>query len=245
MPAASSPSFVEPALRAKLHGLRANPGEVTRERLLEVGLQLFAEQGFPKTSVRQIAQAAGANVAAISYHFGNKAGLYRAVYFCGAEPKTVTIAEASIDLASIFGHILAPLRSGGQARAWVRLQCREMLEPTGLWQEKVDRGIRPLHGALVALLCERVGLAEPDDGLQALATLVLAPAVHLLLSCELIDLIAPRLLGNDDAIDAWCTRLLRHAELLIVDERRSRAGAGAPDDARALATSELFLRSTE
>ena len=57
------------------------PGEGARERLLMAGLRLFALQGYSKTSTRELAEAAQANVAAISYYFRDKAGLYRAVFF--------------------------------------------------------------------------------------------------------------------------------------------------------------------
>ena len=55
----------------------------SRARLLSAALRLFAENGFAKTSIRQIAEAAGANTALISYYFGDKKGLYNAAY---AEP---------------------------------------------------------------------------------------------------------------------------------------------------------------
>src|SRR5258706_2235424 len=55
-------------------------GEQSRGRLLHAGLRLFAQQGFAKTSTREIAEAANTNVASISYYFGDKAGLYRAVF---------------------------------------------------------------------------------------------------------------------------------------------------------------------
>lgn len=44
----------------------------TRDRLLNTALWLFAEQGFKATSLRQITQEAGANVASVNYHFGSK-----------------------------------------------------------------------------------------------------------------------------------------------------------------------------
>jgi hypothetical protein len=204
--------------------------EPARERLLLAGLRLFAEQGYAKTSIRQIALAAGANVAAISYYFGNKAGLYGAVFWGGTLPPDGEPAGPACTLTSLgdfFEHILAPLRSGAQARLWIKLHRREMIEPAGLWREKVDRGMQPMHGALVDLLCRRLHVARADDEVLALATLVIGPAVHLLVNCEVIDALAPQLLAGPDAVDRWRERLVRSAETLIEAERKRRARGDA------------------
>src|ERR1700684_1924176 len=47
----------------------------TRTRVLDAAEQLFAERGFRGTSVRAITDLAGANLAAVGYHFGSKAEL--------------------------------------------------------------------------------------------------------------------------------------------------------------------------
>lgn len=52
----------------------------TRGRLVEVGTRLFAESGFKGVSVRELCAEAGANIAAVRYHFGGKEGLYRAIF---------------------------------------------------------------------------------------------------------------------------------------------------------------------
>jgi len=51
----------------------------TREQLLAVGRTLFSRQGFAETSTRQIAAAAGCNLALINHYFGSKEGLLVAV----------------------------------------------------------------------------------------------------------------------------------------------------------------------
>lgn len=52
----------------------------TREALLDAAESLFAEQGLQAASLRAITQRAGANLAAVHYHFGSKEGLVRAVF---------------------------------------------------------------------------------------------------------------------------------------------------------------------
>ena len=48
----------------------------TRTKLLQTAARLFARKGYNGVSVRQIVKAAGVNISAIHYHFGDKQGLY-------------------------------------------------------------------------------------------------------------------------------------------------------------------------
>lgn len=57
----------------------ASPGGQTPERLLDAAELLFAERGIDAVSVRAVNAAAGANVAAVHYHFGSKDALVDAV----------------------------------------------------------------------------------------------------------------------------------------------------------------------
>ncbi|MFF3754071.1 TetR/AcrR family transcriptional regulator [Streptomyces sp. NPDC002018] len=60
----------------------------TRTQLLNAAEHLFAERGYRGTSVRAITELAGANLAAIGYHFGSKAELLAAVARRVIEPIT-------------------------------------------------------------------------------------------------------------------------------------------------------------
>lgn len=54
-------------------------GAATRQEALRIALELFTEQGYEATSLRQIADALGINKASLYYHFPNKEAILRAV----------------------------------------------------------------------------------------------------------------------------------------------------------------------
>ncbi|AQA09507.1 TetR/AcrR family transcriptional regulator [Streptomyces samsunensis] len=58
----------------------------TRTQILDSAEALFAERGYRGTSVRAITDGAGANLAAVGYHFGSKAELWAAVAHRVIEP---------------------------------------------------------------------------------------------------------------------------------------------------------------
>jgi AcrR family transcriptional regulator len=63
----------------------------TRQLLLETARRLFAEAGYDKTSVRDIAAAAGVDPALIRHYFGTKAELFRATMGWPFEPAQVAV----------------------------------------------------------------------------------------------------------------------------------------------------------
>lgn len=56
------------------------PGTGTKERILDAAEELFADRGFRETSLRDITSRAGANLAAVNYHFQSKDALIQAVF---------------------------------------------------------------------------------------------------------------------------------------------------------------------
>ena len=204
-------------------------GEASRVRLLRAGLALFAQQGYAGTSTRDIAEAAQTNIAAISYYFGDKAGLYRAVFFesqgspqddiaryAGAH---LTLKQA---LLGLYASFLEPLKQGDMARQCMRLHAREMIEPTGMWEEEISTGIKPMHDALVAVLCRHFGVKRADDDLQRLAVCIAGLGVHMHVGRDVTDALAPRLNGAPKSLDLWSDRLVMYAQAMIDAEGKRR-----------------------
>ncbi|MYN17904.1 CerR family C-terminal domain-containing protein [Rugamonas sp. FT107W] len=201
-------------------------GEQSRERLLLAAMRLFAAQGFSKTSTREIAQAANANVAAISYYFGDKAGLYQACFSFMCQPEPDNIAQFAQPhftlrqtLEGYYRQMLAPLTAGGDAQLMLRLFYREMLEPTGLWQQEIDNNIKPEHLALVDALCRHLGVEQPTDDVHRLAYALVGMAVQMMVGRDIIASITPHLLDGPEAIETWAKYLVGFAEALVLAEK--------------------------
>jgi AcrR family transcriptional regulator len=229
----ASPTLVEPPT-----GALPEDTPDTRARLLQAGLRLFALQGFARTSTRELAEAAQVNIAAISYHFGDKAGLYRAVFFepmgGAAAPEDTAFAAPGLPLAAAlrgyYAAFLEPLKQGDSARLCMKLHFRELLEPTGLWEEQLAHGIRPMHDAMLAVLQRELGLREVDADLQRLALALAGLAVHLHVGRDVNDQLAPGLLDRAEDIDVWAERLVLYALAMVQAEAARRAQAPAQED---------------
>jgi AcrR family transcriptional regulator len=210
-------------------------GLEARNRLLDAALALFAEHGFAKTSTREIAQAAQVNVASISYYFGDKEGLYRAVF---DDPRTnpplppealegsaVSLEQAIRGLLASF---LEPLKQDHLSQQqYMKLCFREMLEPTGAWQHEIDTNIAPAHHAMTRTLCRHVGLAEADDDIHRLAFTLSGLGVMLHVGNDLHTQIRPGLVDTPQALDAYLDRLVSYA-LVLVDAEAMRRRSQAP-----------------
>lgn len=74
---------------------RATAEQATARSLIEAGRELFAERGYDGASVRAITARAGANLGAITYHFGSKRALYDRVVESGVEPLVPRVEAAA------------------------------------------------------------------------------------------------------------------------------------------------------
>ena len=209
-------------------------GAEARQRLLLAALRLFAENGFSKTSTRDIAQTAGLNVASIKYYFGDKAGLYRAAFTesmgtdCTAWKSTMLTAPTLREgLRLFYMDFLEPLRESETAQLVIRLHFREVLEPTGMWQEEIDRSIRPAHDDLVTLLLRYLQEAEADDEIHRLAFSIAGMGMQIYLNHDIMQALRPSLLAVDAELDRWISQLALYAEAMVqavVAQRRSEDG---------------------
>jgi AcrR family transcriptional regulator len=144
----------------------------TRDRILDHAEILFARKGYHAVGVREITAAAGCNLAAVNYHFGNKQNLYLEVFrarwlprasrvhtsfrktlAANGEPSPATVVES---LAKAF--LEGPLTDNERQRHH-QLISGELAQPTEAFEMVADQVLQPLFNNLLDDLREVL----PDD----------------------------------------------------------------------------------
>lgn len=135
-----------------------------RVRLIEAAGEVFAEQGFHSATVRDICQRAGANIAAVNYHFGSKEKLYEAVLhyahrrsFQHATREQLQEGPPEERLRLFIRGLLKGILDHGSP-AWLhQLMSREMMQPTPGLDILIEHEIRPRSQMVRAIIREIVG----------------------------------------------------------------------------------------
>ena len=159
------------------------------DRILAAAIELFGEQGFEHTTIRQIAARAGVAVGLVNHHYGSKDALHRAcdqrvVRFIATEKDLVMSGNASdlrtyIDrnpeLAPYVAYTVRALRTGGPVA-----------------QHMFDRLVDVTTSMIADGVAAGVMTEQPD--VEAAAVLLAAYGVGVML---LGDQVARRLGGDD------------------------------------------------
>jgi len=223
-----------------------------RERILDAAGPVFAEHGYDAATIRELCSRAGVNVAAISYYFGDKAGLYRAVIRRMVEardrqyplmPEGRDASRSPEELLERFverlvERMLACERMlSGDRDAWQsRLVMREMQAPTAIGSEDlIALAFRPQYHALQSLLRPLMPATATSTELHRLACSVFGQvfwyriakeAVQSLMTAdEYQELVSPALLARQ-----FTRQVLAIAE--GVDRPHAEAVSGSAGAAR-------------
>jgi AcrR family transcriptional regulator len=134
--------------RAKADQRRA-AGQRTRKRLMNAALDQLAKRGEEGVTLRDVTNAAGANVAAVSYHFGSLQALHDAAiedalerYLDAQQQAVGELAPGSSleELAAAFARpMVRALSLGGRDLAVMRLVARSGIDPPEGWHRFDER----------------------------------------------------------------------------------------------------------
>jgi TetR/AcrR family transcriptional regulator, regulator of cefoperazone and chloramphenicol sensitivity len=155
---------------------RQDRGAETRAQLIEAALDVFGLLGFQGATTREIAKAAGANLAAIAYHFGSKEALHIAVAEHVAKRMRAALEPALADIAAptaaaspaaareSFGRLIGAyvdlLVGSAEAERWARFIVREQMQPSAAFDTIYGFMRAPVS---LAMRLVAVATGRPED----------------------------------------------------------------------------------
>jgi AcrR family transcriptional regulator len=136
----------------------------TRKSLLTTASEVFAEKGYHNTTIAEISERAGTNIAAVNYHFGDKETLYRKAWRYaflqsleshpphGGAPDTAPVEQR------LKAHIRALLsRITDSGNRGFMIVYKELSNPTGLLEEVMREEVLPITERMEGLVREVLG----------------------------------------------------------------------------------------
>ena len=179
-------------------GPKGSPGEAKDRILLAAGRE-FAEKGYEAATVRDICLAAGANLAAVNYYFGDKKRLYIESVKHAHEERVRQVPEPRWEpgtpparkLREFLGNTLERMLGLGQHPWQVRLMLREVLQPTEACRELAEDYFRPHFELLVSILAELAAGRLDEPRLRRLAVGVMGQCFVYRAAGEVVGMLVP------------------------------------------------------
>jgi AcrR family transcriptional regulator len=184
---------------------RLHPEE-TRGRIVRAAGEVFGRHGFDGTTIRQITKRAGVNVAAVNYHFRDKAELYLRVL---REAKGLARELALTDfhgtpeekLRGFIDAFVRQLLDPSRPPWHVQVITQEMMRPTPALDTLVREMTEPIYRQLRALIAAVAGVKLPGPTLDLLAASILGQCLFYIRSRPMIERLAPELSRGPDRVE--------------------------------------------
>jgi AcrR family transcriptional regulator len=151
---------------------RREAGHRTRTRLMDAALDLLAERGEDGVTLRALTDAADANVAAVSYHFGSLRSLYDAAVeqalerYLDAQEKAVSALGPESSLEEVAAAFARPLMDamavGGRDLAVMRIVARAGIDPPQGW-DRFDARFDRIRGDVLRVIKPNVPDAKDQE----------------------------------------------------------------------------------
>jgi len=183
--------------------------ERTRERLIEAAGEMFAELGFHHTTVREICNRAGANIAAVNYHFGDKTGLYTEVVRQSMRAAKLEAVRAAFDqnappaeiLRAVIKTRLESLRGLDLGDWHFRIFAHELAKPTPAMNVVVNEAIRPLYLRMCKLIAVIVALPPDHQKTRLCAQSIIGQILFYAFAAPVISRLGPEVKMTRSQVD--------------------------------------------
>jgi AcrR family transcriptional regulator len=174
--------------------------KTAQDKLIEAAEELFCQRGFNETSVRDIASAAGCNVASVNYYFGGKDNLYleiwrRRLAFM-RESRLASIEKVMSSggqpvledlLRSYANSFIQPLVGGSTNCRFINLMAREMIDPHLPREMYLTEMVLPVLDALSEALGQICPWLDKTSVLTVILSLVGQLLMHTICVKEMFE----------------------------------------------------------
>jgi len=157
----------------------ATESQSTHDRILDAAERLFGMQGFACSSLRQITDEAGVNLAAVNYHFRSKEELYKAVLLRRIRPVNEErmrflgnaeqlAGDQPVPICSILEAFIRPLLrraidGSDNGLSFLRLLSRDLTDPQPFMVAEMSREFDPLVERFTRVLTQALpNIPVPD-----------------------------------------------------------------------------------
>lgn len=210
----------------------------TRDRLLAAAAEVFAREGFRKATIREICDRAGANVAAVNYHFRDKKGLYSEVIRAARDvvesryPSDISHLEPTdiegrlrYFVASMLGRLFDP----GATGCLMCLTAHEIRDPTEALDIMVAIGIRPRFEQLCEVVRTGCGGNVDEEQVQLISLSIVGQCLNLFHSRPIVERLMPAIRFETEALEPLIEHITKFSLAAIscyADGRASSSGRG-------------------
>ena len=206
----------------------------TRAKLLEAAGQVFAEHGYHSATVREICLRAGANVAAVNYHYGDKLALYTEVLrrsVGAAQNEAIRNAlnqEGAPEkvLRQVIKAMVRKISGNPDSDRWFRLIVHELARPTPAMSGVIDEAIRPIYQRLRQLIAAILNLPCDHEQTRLCTHSIVGQIVHYPHARRVLARLWPELKMTPEQLDRIADHIADFS-LAYLDSagRRQRASA--------------------
>ena len=213
----------------------------TKARLLESACGVFAEKGYSDATIAEICERAGANIAAVNYHFRDKETLYveawREAFQRSLEahpPDGGVPDDAPVEdrmrarILSLMARIMDP-----QCHEF-EIVHKEHANPTGLLAEVMRESIEPTQEQFRRIVGELLGEGTTDEQVQLGVMSIMGQCMHLIMRQRHREMFSkvgppPGCAPIEFSIEVMADHIARFS-LAGIREMRRQVDIGGPGD---------------
>ncbi len=183
--------------------------KTTREKLICAALEVFAEQGYQSSTVQQIIKRAGTNIAAINYHFGDKASFYGEVVSHALEQTQSSEQADSVgnllpeeQLRKFIHWFIHHAVGANKNPSFIdQIHMQEIMNPSPVLDKVVEKFIRPNHIKMREVVCALLPTDATEEMIRHHCFSVIGQCIHYKFGRPVMERLYPDIDFTDNYVD--------------------------------------------